>query len=253
MSPKPISFAYRFEDGCAMNIDYQRHEYRICWNGDWRKPPDLSHFPAVDGSVTLIPHSREVEELWAKSDVLKCGADAHIRILKNKKDAFPVIKVGMDDRQRRLIADEFSILCYLASHGCPVVRVHSEPFVDDKGIFGFRMEELFEIEIASGRTHAAQILSSIKKIHEVGVIHNDLSPNNLMKNREGCLTLIDFGHAGYLGDQIPSDMRAPNSNCDRYSVEHDMNAVKRVLDIYGRNGFVQFIPRSKLSSLSSLM
>ncbi|KAF1952056.1 hypothetical protein CC80DRAFT_453112 [Byssothecium circinans] len=236
MLSKSISFAYRFEDRYAMNIEHEGHEYRVCWSGNWRDTPDLSYFPQVDASVTPIPHSREVEELWAKSHVVTCGADSHIRILYDKEDAFPVLKVGMDDRQRRLIRDEFSILCYLASHGCPVVRVHPEPLVDDEGIFGFMMEELFEIKVASGHVYTAQITSSIEQIHQKGVIHNDLSPSNLMKNKEGRVTLIEFGHAGYLGDQIPPDKRAPHSNSDRYSVAYDMNALKRLLDIYARKG-----------------
>lgn len=212
-----------------MNIDHEGQEYRVSWSGDWRDSPDLSYFPPVDASVTPIPHSREVDELWTKSYVLRCGADSHIRILNNREGAFPIFKCGMNARQRRLIRDEFSILCYLASHGCPVVRVHPEPLVDDEGIFGFMMEELFEIEVASGQIYAAQITSSIKQIHQNGVIHNDLSPSNLMKNKDGRVTLIDFGHAGYLGDQIPPDKRAPHSNSDWYSVEHDMNALKRLL------------------------
>lgn len=214
-----------------MNIEHEGHEYRVCWTGNWRDTPDLSYFPQVDASVTFITHSREVEELWAKSFVLRCGADSHIRILNNKEDAFPVLKVGMDDRQRRLICNEFSILCYLASHGCPVVRVHPDPLVDNEGIFGFMMEELFEIKVASGQIYTAQIASCIEQIHQKGVIHNDLSPSNLMKNKEGHVTLIDFGHAGYLGDQIPFDKRAPHSNSDRYSVEHDINALKRLLSM----------------------
>ena len=212
-----------------MNIDNDKKEYRISWSGDWRQPPDLRSFPQVEASVTPILHSQEVEGLWAKSYVLKYGADSHIRILENDDGgAFPVIKCGTDNRQRRLIRDEFSILLYLASHDCPVVRVHPEPLTDDAGIFGFRMEKLIEIEVANGQPYAAQIASCMKEIHQKGVIHNDLSPSNVMKSTDGRVTLIDFGRAGYISDWIHPDKRASNVS-EYYSAENDVDHLKTVL------------------------
>ena len=247
---RPVTFAYQFENMYAMNIDYVRQEYRICWSGDWRKPPDLGRFPQVDCSITAIRHSREVEEVWAESHVLKCGVDAHIRILNNKEEnVFPACKIAIDDRQRRLIKDEFSILCYLASCGSPVVSVHPEPLVDAQGIFGFRMEELFDIKIASRRTYTTTVASVIAKIHQNGVIHFDLSPSNLMKDKEGRLTVIDFGRAGYLGDDIPPDKRRPGSNRATYSTEQDINALKWVLGTLLVE--VWWIPTNKIRHLQS--
>ena len=48
-------------------------------------------------------------------------------------------------------------------------------------------------------------------------------------SKEGRVILIDFGHAGYLGDQIPPQKRAPFVKSDTYSVEHDVNGLKRLL------------------------
>ncbi|KAF2743225.1 kinase-like protein [Sporormia fimetaria CBS 119925] len=251
MSPTPIRWVYPFEIGPAkytpaMNIEFEGQEYRIRYSGDWQNIPDLSRIPQVDSHVTVthIPHSQEIDEIWAKSTAVEWGggADSYIRILKNKGDQFPILKLGLDDRQRRLIQDEFSILRYLASQGCPVVRVRPEPLVDDKGIFGYMMEELCSIDVGSGHMYIRRITRALKDIHRQGVIHNDLHPGNVMVNKEGCVTLIDFGRAGYLGDKIPTDKRAqflphrrklyPGFNSHRYSVELDMIWLKYSVDMY---------------------
>ena len=77
------------------------------------------------------------------------GADSHIRLLDqgpaSGEEQFPVYKVAASDRQRRFIVDEFEILRGLGPNAAPAVRVHSEPLVDGKGIFGFRMEKLEDL------------------------------------------------------------------------------------------------------------
>src|SRR5690348_7116088 len=77
-----VTDIYKFGDMYAANIDFQRQEYRVSWYGDWRNFPDLGSFPQVPGAtVTSISHSPEVDQLWAKSQVLCYGADSHIRLL----------------------------------------------------------------------------------------------------------------------------------------------------------------------------
>ena len=40
---------------------------------------------------------------------------------------------------------------------------------------------------------AIELLTILKKIHAKGVIHQDLKPQNIMRNSSGNLTIIDFG------------------------------------------------------------
>lgn len=134
---------YKFGDMYAANMDFRRQEYRVLWKGNWRDFPDLASFPQISGAtVASIPHSPQVNKLWAKSRVLCYGADSHIRLLDqgsvsgDEDEQFPVCKVAADDRQRRFIADEFEMLRHLGSSAAPVVQVHLEPLVDGKGIFG---------------------------------------------------------------------------------------------------------------------
>ena len=39
------------------------------------------------------------------------------------------------------------------------------------------------------------VLKSLKRVHEAGVIHRDISPKNIIKTKEGKIVLIDFGAA----------------------------------------------------------
>src|SRR5690554_2232666 len=89
-----ITQSYEVDEGWAVNIDFNREEYCVCWAGHWEDMPDLTDFPSLQAqpttatttstttvSVPRIPHSDQVHAVWAKSKPICYGADSHIRLL----------------------------------------------------------------------------------------------------------------------------------------------------------------------------
>lgn len=234
MPAQPITPPYPIEKSSAVNIDFNGDEYLLRWDGDWRESPDLTSFPHVDNAtVTLVPHTERVKELWATSQVLAYGADSHIRILDSCGDEFSVCKVAINDRQRQLLQGEFSILQHLSFKDLPVVRIHQEPLTDEQGIFGFRMEILSKIEMDSAAKYMPGIEKAFEELHRSGVVHHDISPSNIMLNQKGQVTIIDFGRAGYIGQEVPS-IKAVGKPKEKeiYSVESDNVSLERVNGMY---------------------
>lgn len=193
--------------------------------------PGLGSFPEVLGAnVTHIPHSPEVDELWAKSRVLRYGADFHIRLLEQgspgAEEQFPVGKLAVNDRQRQFIRDEFEILRELSSGGTPVVRVHPEPFADDKGVFGFRMEKLLSVDLST-ELDRGELVRCLEQMHDKGVVHNDFNFSNVMRDGEGKLVVIDFGRSGRVGSEVPKEKRPPWWRAESNSFEADYISLNR--------------------------
>jgi predicted Ser/Thr protein kinase len=201
----------------------------VCWIGDWRKPPNFEDFSELKNvTVTPISHSTSVKEIWSRSQVLTYGADSHIRTLKDNVDGYPICKIAIDGRQRSLIADEFSMLKEVLADGGPVVRVHSDPLQDDDGIFGFRMEKLNKLDLDTAANHISQIENAFKRLHRRDIVHNDISPSNIMLNGKGRITIIDFGRAGRAGTVIPA-YKTNNFDGRTFAVEKDRLDVARVI------------------------
>lgn len=133
--------------------------------------------------------------------MLEYGADSHIRVLDSCGDAFSVCKVAIDDRQSRLLQEEFSTPQHLSFKDIPVVRVQQEPLTDEQGIFGFIISN---IDIDNAAEYMSEIANAFKEVHRSGVVHHDISPSNIMLNKKGLVTIIDFGRAGHIGQEVPS-------------------------------------------------
>lgn len=213
-TPRPITNVFPHEGSCALHVDRQGREYRICWSGDWRKPPDLSSFPAVtDATVTEIPHGPAAKQLWSSSHVISHGSDAHIREMNSCQDGFPICKVAIDARQRASVSEEFQLMRFPETNApdIPIPRVHTSPLREGADMLGFRMEKLHEIPLGGHLEHFGELETAVRKLREYGIVHFDLSPNNIMLDGSGNIRLIDFGRAGRAGQNVPAHKARPGA------------------------------------------
>jgi len=70
-------------------------------------------------------------------------------------------------------------------------------------INGVTMRDLFNVFVLSGDEAAPlfiQMLKGLRALHEKGVLHRDLTPNNIMVNVDGQIKILDFGIARRSGD-----------------------------------------------------
>ena len=59
--------------------------------------------------------------------------------------------------------------------------------------FGNACEHLKEKQVL--RRVTQQLLNAVKQIHSINVIHRDIKPSNILINKNGVLSLADFGSA----------------------------------------------------------
>ena len=74
------------------------------------------------------------------------------------------------------------------------------------------------------REHGLRLMTALSYCHGRGVVHGDIKPGNLFKDRNGHLQLGDFG----IGDFLPGGRRGHTLECARARVTHREPANQRV-------------------------
>lgn len=96
--------------------------------------------------------------------------------------------------------------------------------------------------------YISQILSASKYVHERGVIHNDLKPDNLIKSYDGNIKLIDFGIASHIDEDFTEKVvasiqyAAPEVLTSKhYSIQSDIYSLGIILFemLTGRTPFMK--------------
>ncbi len=87
-----------------------------------------------------------------------------------------------------------------------VVRIHEMGVADDHAYIAMeyfaagdlrtRMRE--QLSAPQAIEYTAQIARALSAVHEIGILHRDLKPGNIMLRNDGSLALIDFGLAKHV-------------------------------------------------------
>ncbi|MCJ1335902.1 hypothetical protein MMC09_001176 [Bachmanniomyces sp. S44760] len=224
MLPYPAS-----KDVWACAVDCDRKEYKIGWTGA-PQLPNLDSFPDIkDLTTQKVSQSKEKQHCWQNSNLIDYGAYAYVRRL-DESCKFSIVKMAHHgDPNRQLLCREFEILKSLDTPS--VVRVQQEPLSDENGIIGFYMQRLYKIPVFDLAERLEELKDAIERVHKAGIVFNDVSISNVMLDAQDRITLIDFGFAGRIGEDIPSFFPPWKSRRAQFSVETDNEAYNEVCDL----------------------
>lgn len=199
-------------------IDFQGGLYRLSWSGSTRCP-SLANFP-TGCDVEQVELSKDAAHVWKHSTLLGHGADSCIREDFNE---FPVIKLAHPDPlARQRLRHEFEMLKSMTEHpSLPVPRFCSQPLIDSDGIYGYRMERLYQLDFDQLPQYHEAVKDALHQVHNAGFSVGDLHPGNAMLNEKDELIFIDLAHAGKVGETIPAYVPAESYQLPVFHAEPD--------------------------------
>jgi DNA-binding response OmpR family regulator len=160
------------------------------------------------GPVTILGH-RFVRELaiggtsmvyLAESE--KAGEMVVLKVLRDAPEA------GDVHTQFARFLQEYELISKIRHPN--VVRIHDLGIADDHAYIAMeyfprgdlRAQIAKGIERPTAVQYLAQMASALQVVHEVGVLHRDLKPGNIMVRADGSLALIDFGLAKHVDMEL---------------------------------------------------
>jgi eukaryotic-like serine/threonine-protein kinase len=160
------------------------------------------------GPVTILGH-RFVRELAIGGTSLVYLAESEragdMVVLKVLRDA---PEAGDVHTQFARFLQEYELISKIRHPN--VVRIHDLGIADDHAYIAMeyfprgdmRAQIAKGIERPTAVRYLAQMASALQVVHEVGVLHRDLKPGNIMVRADGTLAIIDFGLAKHVDMRV---------------------------------------------------
>lgn len=177
--------------------------------GTWKTPKFLANLFTNESSPALIRINQRPYRVLKKLSQTKNGtlylcrnAFSGLCILKRQNDCF-------DEDDERLFQDEYQILSSLRHPN--IVKAFDYGFDEDTGSFFIVMEyvqgkplwnavqESTEQEIYG---YLFQSLQACEYLHNQGIIHCDIKPDNILITGDRTVKISDFGVGSKIGERI---------------------------------------------------
>lgn len=210
----------------------------------------------------LLPLNTLINERYIATRYITSGGMAEIYEARDtycrKKVALKVIKEELCDDLFEL--DRFKnearfVAMFSHNHIIKIFNVGkykqnffiSYEYLEGKTLKDF-LDERGRFSVNETINYMLQILDATKHIHERGVIHNDLKPENMTMFYDGNIKILDFGIATHIGEEIDQKANASINYAapevlknKQYSVQSDIYSLGTILFEFltGRTPFMK--------------
>jgi serine/threonine-protein kinase len=133
-------------------------------------------------------------EIWRATD-LKLRVDVALKALR----AQLLADLRALETLRQEVRSAREVISPNACRVFDLVELDGQELVSMEYIDGITLLDILKLraplELAEAREIASQFLAGLEAIHEAGLVHRDVKPENLMMTRSGRVVLMDFGIA----------------------------------------------------------
>ena len=162
--------------------------------GETLGPSSVQHILGGRYEVRSVLGRGGMGEVWLARDV-KLQVDVALKVVRPER-------LGEAGALERLRSEVRSARAVASPHVCRVydlVEAEGLECVSMEYVDGTTLRQLLDarspLTLAEAREIALQLLAGLGAIHEAGLVHRDVKPENVMRTRAGRVVLMDFGIA----------------------------------------------------------